>query len=200
MTFVHAVGSNRLWDAVNAGVVPVFTNPRQYKIVPFPNLWRKFTLMFNENTLKQPKGVPQAFRSIAQKARQRWPELVRFSQVGAKIVSWNIPGSRSLEAYIRLLVDRLVQTQCGTCEGRCIWTATATNSQCMSNSSAVQTLRQGKQATLKYCQLSCQQHIFCRAIDYFPNRWCILYSHACPTDVTDFDSNVASYRLERGMK
>lgn len=198
--FLHAVGSNRLWDAVNAGVVPIFTNPGQYKVVPFANLWRKFSLMLNENTFKQPKTAAQAMRGIAQKARQRWSELVRFSKVGSKIVSWNVPGSRSLEAYIQLLVDRLVQSQCGKCTGRCIWTATATNSECMSNTSAVHVLRQGKQSTLRYCQLSCEQHMFCHGIDYFPNQWCSLYSHACSKDVTNFDSHIVSYRLERDRK
>ena len=197
MCCLCAVGSNRLWDAVNAGAVPIFTDPGQYKVVPFANLWRRFSLLLKESALPTAVDVAQALGKVAQEARRRWPDLVRFSKVGSKIVSWNMPGSRTLEAYIQLFFDRLVQSQCGTCNGRCIWTATATNQYCMSNTSAVHIVHSGKLSALNNCQEACQQHMACRGIDFYPSGWCTLYSHACDKRVVDFDPHIMSYRLDR---
>ena len=41
------VGSNRLWDAIDNGAIPVFTDPRQYGVLPFRTLWHSMTLLLH---------------------------------------------------------------------------------------------------------------------------------------------------------
>ena len=194
------MGSNRLWDAVNSGGVPIFTDIKQYDVVPFASLWRRFTLFVNESSLPTYEQAAKALHSVAQQARTKWPELVQATKIASKIVSWNAPGSRTLEAYIQLFFDRLRQVQCGTCNGKCVWTATATNQYCAPRGATHRVLRTVKLSSLSSCLKTCEQYVLCRSIDYYPTGWCSLYGYVCGKKVTDFDPHVMSYRLDRAVK
>ena len=55
-----------------------------------------------------PAVLAEALSAVIKERKHRWRQLMKFNEIGAKIVSWTEPGSRSLDSFVRLLMDRCI--------------------------------------------------------------------------------------------
>ena len=68
----HVVGSNRLWDAIENGAIPVITDPRQYDIVPFESLWRNITVKLDVGISSPLSKIAKSLRAKSAEVRDQW--------------------------------------------------------------------------------------------------------------------------------
>ena len=116
----RVVGSNRLWDAIENGAIPVITDPRQYDVVPFESVWRPMSvkLYVGITSMESLVSLPKIAESLMAKSaevRKQWSKYVTAVEAGKPIVSWLHPRSVTLRAYAQLLVDRIKARPCGPC-------------------------------------------------------------------------------------
>ena len=208
----RVVGSNRLWDAISNGAIPVFTDPRQYDIVPFKALWRSISLLVPTNDSSPTSEVAKGLLSLSKDARARWSELMDALATGRPIVSWIEAGSVTLRAYVQLLVDHINAMFCGPCirtkqrkkkcrqprceRTKCAWSVISTSKGCIHNADgtvkgAFQKVRVN---TTRDCQIACEEDDECIAVDFsIKKRKCSLFRKACSKPLK---SNLLSLRLE----
>ena len=112
---MHVVGANRLWDAIDNGKTPIFIDPRQYDVLPFPEVWRNMSLLVPTNYTGSNSSMAKGLMALSSNAMKRWSELRDALVKGKPIVSWSDYGSVTLRAYVRLLVDRINGLKGGPC-------------------------------------------------------------------------------------
>ena len=111
----RVVGSNRLWDAIENGAIPVMTDPRQYDIVPFASLWRTMSVKLDVHISYPLAKIAKLLMAKSAEVRKQWSKYVTALEAGKPIVSWFHPRSVTLRAYAQLLVDRIKARPCGPC-------------------------------------------------------------------------------------
>lgn len=208
-----AVGSHRLWDAIDNGAIPVFTDARQYLVLPFPDLWLAMSAMLDNS---DHMAATDALATVVDKVKKRWSSLQHTLGIGRKIASWSTPGSRALDAYVKLLSMRMSNTMSARhCDGlghcvrhpcsgnECVWNIISHDSGCEQNKDGDGSFRFRKieHVSLTQCLATCEKSD-CRAIDYgvepnLPAGTCVLFRRAChkPVKRLKFGSMI-SYRLK----
>ena len=208
----RVVGSNRLWDAIGNGAIPVLTDPRQYDIVPFKALWRSMSLLVPTNDSSPISEVAKGLLSLSKDARARWSELMDALATGKSIVSWNEVGSVTLRAYVQLLVDRINAMPCGPCirteqrkkkcrqprceRSKCAWSVISSSKGCITNADG--TVRGAFQTvwvnTTRDCQIACEKDDECIAVDFsIKKHKCSLFRKVCSKPLKEW---LLSLRLE----
>ena len=181
----HVVGSNRLWDAIENGAIPVITDPRQYDIVPFESLWRNITVQLDVDTRLPLTKIAESLRGKSAEVREQWPAYYSALEAGKPIVSWLHPESVTLRAYVQLLVDRIKAQPCGHCvskkerrkakchqprcvRNKCEWNLQSSLYGCSINADGtiVGAFRTVPAQTLRECQTACESDDFCKAVDF----------------------------------
>ena len=203
------VGSHRLWDAIDNGAIPVFTDARQYLVLPFPNLWLAMSELLGSSDRTT---LADALAAVVDRVKKRWSSLQHHLGIGRKIASWSTPGSRALDAYVKLLSMRMNVHHCDglghcvrpPCSKGCVWNVISQDSGCEENKDGYASFRFQKiqNLSLLQCFTACEKSD-CRAVDYSVNKpnlpagTCVLFRRACnkPVKRSTFGS-VTSYRLK----
>ena len=181
----HVVGSNRLWDAIENGAIPVMTDPRQYDIVPFASLWRTMSVKLDVHFSYPLAKIAKLLMAKSAEVRKQWSKYVTAVEAGKPIVSWLHPRSVTLRAYVQLLVDRIKARPCGPClskeeykkakchqprciRNKCEWNLQSSLYGCSINADGtiVGAFRTVPAQTLRECQTACESDDFCNAVDF----------------------------------
>ena len=218
----RVVGSNRLWDAVENGAIPVMTDPRQYSVVPFESLWRTMTVDLNVNTTSSASVIAKSLMAKSEEVRGQWSTLMAALATGRHIVAWRDPHSVTLRAYVQLLVDRIKAQPCGPCvrnanrkakclqprcsRHTCTWAQISDWRGCGLNADgeAFGNFGSAWVNSTRHCQILCEKDNECLAVD-LENKTrrskvslkCVMYRKAC-SNPRSFPA--ASYRLELRKK
>ena len=68
----RVVGSNRLWDAIENGAIPMITDARQYDIVPFESLWRNITVKLDVRISSPLSKIAKSLRTKSAEVKDQW--------------------------------------------------------------------------------------------------------------------------------
>ena len=212
----RAVGSNRLWDAIENGAIPVITDPRQRSVLPFESVWRSVTVQLSANATSSVSLIAKSLMAHSAEVRDRWPTFMAALAIAKPIVSWRHPRSVTLRAYVQLLVDRINAHPCGPCvrneqrkakcrqsrcsKHTCAWIQISSSRGCLDNADgeAFRFFNNITVNSIRECQITCEKDSECMAIDVVETKLkkavkCTMYRHACSTPMTYPGS---SYRLQ----
>ena len=206
------MGSNRLWDAIENGAIPVITEPRQYDIVPFESLWRRMSVELDVGASSPLPKIADSLMAKSAEVREQWSKYVSALEAGKRIVSWLHPESVTLRAYVQLLVDRIKAQPCGPClsneehkkarchqprcvRNKCEWILQSNLYGCMTNGdgTVLESYRKVRAQDARECQMLCELDDFCKAVDYSHElKECYLHPVPCSNPMT---RHYASYLL-----
>ena len=102
------LGSSRLWDAIDNGIIPVLANAEQYDILPFPKaLWREGSLMMRSPPSADIELTRDSLEAAIADGTERWAELIAAQDQSRQLLSWTTPGSRAFDMYLESLSSGL---------------------------------------------------------------------------------------------
>ena len=215
----RVVGSNRLWDAIENGAIPVITDPRQRSVLPFESLWRSMTMQLSANANSSTSLIAKSLIAKSAEVRDRWSTYMAALATAKPIVSWLHPRSVTLRAYVQLLVDRIKSQPCGPCvrteqrkekcrqprcsKHTCAWVQISDSKACALNADgeAFRDFDTVLVNSIRECQIACEKDSECLAVDIHKMKVmklkkamkCIMFRHACSKPLTYPGS---SYRLQ----
>ena len=206
------MASNRLWDAIDNGAIPVFTDHRQYDVLPFQTLWRRMSLRVHTNDTFSSDVMAKRLVSLSKDSKRRWSELMDAQTTGRPIVSWLHPRSVTLHAYVQLLVDKINGMFCGPCintkerketcrrprcqRNKCVWSLIHENKGCGLNADGmvITWYPVSHKNTTQDCQAECEKADGCVGVDYNKiEKQCHLLRKACSRPLWQ---RFSSYRLD----